>query len=236
MTIRRPTRHVVRRVRQGRPPRALRGASCDATVAVRANAVHAEERRRRRSRLRSRGVARFRGCSRRGDVRLASSCKRPGSRAPPSTEPIDLEDTMSEPGLVDITGRLRSPAATPGHRAGCVPPNKELRHPADPPTVEEIILVIREAGPGPYADRTRGLIAILCVRDCGAAKRPRSPSQIWTRRPGRCWSGTGYAEFGIAHVMPAIWLCRAWAGGQRISLLSWKAPSRSLGIITPRRS
>ena len=67
---------------------------------------------------------------------------------------------MSEPRLVDVTGRLRSPAATPGHGAGCAPPNKGLRFPADPPTVEEIILVMREAGPGPYADRTRGLIAI----------------------------------------------------------------------------
>ena len=72
-----------------------------------------------------------------------------------------LEDIMSEPGLVDITGRPRSPAATPGHWAGCAPPNKGLRYPADPPTVEEIILVMREAGPGRYADRVRGLIAIL---------------------------------------------------------------------------
>jgi integrase len=72
-----------------------------------------------------------------------------------------LEDVMSEPGLVDITGRLRSPAATPGHWAGCAPPNKGLRCPADPPTVAEIILVMREAGPGPYADRIRGVVAIL---------------------------------------------------------------------------
>jgi integrase len=68
---------------------------------------------------------------------------------------------MSEAELIDVTGRLRSPAATPGHWAGCAPPNKGLRYPADPPTVEEIILVMRQAGPGPYADRTRGLIAIL---------------------------------------------------------------------------
>ena len=68
---------------------------------------------------------------------------------------------MSGPGLVDITGRLRSPAATPGDWGGCAPPNKGRRYPADPPTVEEIILVMRQAGPGPYADRTRGLIAIL---------------------------------------------------------------------------
>ena len=68
---------------------------------------------------------------------------------------------MSEPRLVDVTGRLRSPAATPGHCAGCAPPNKGLRYPAGPPTVEEIILVMRAAGPGPYADRVQALIAIL---------------------------------------------------------------------------
>jgi integrase len=68
---------------------------------------------------------------------------------------------MSEPSLVDITGRVRSPAATPGHWAGCAPPNKGQRYRADPPTVEEIILVMRQAGPGRYADRTRALIAIL---------------------------------------------------------------------------
>lgn len=68
---------------------------------------------------------------------------------------------MSAPGLMDITGRRRSLAATPGHWTGCAPPNKGLRYPADPPTVEEIILMMREAGPGPYADRVRGLIAIL---------------------------------------------------------------------------
>lgn len=68
---------------------------------------------------------------------------------------------MSEQALVDVTGRVRSPAATPGHWAGCAPPNKGLRYPADPPTVEEIILVMRQAGPGRYADRTRGLIAVL---------------------------------------------------------------------------
>lgn len=72
-----------------------------------------------------------------------------------------LEDIMSEPRLVDVTGRMRSPAAIPGHWAGCTPPNKGRRYPADPPTVEEIILVMRQAGPGPYTDRTRALIAIL---------------------------------------------------------------------------
>ncbi|MGH2872523.1 MAG: tyrosine-type recombinase/integrase [Solirubrobacteraceae bacterium] len=68
---------------------------------------------------------------------------------------------MTEQRLMDVTGRLRSPAATPGHWAGCAPPNKGLRYPADPPTVEEIILVMRQAAAGQCADRTRGLIAML---------------------------------------------------------------------------
>ena len=49
-----------------------------------------------------------------------------------------LEAIMSEPGSMDITGRVRSPAATPGHWAGHAPSNKGVRYPADPPTVEEI--------------------------------------------------------------------------------------------------
>jgi hypothetical protein len=60
---------------------------------------------------------------------------------------------MSEPGLVDVTGHRRSPEATPGQWAGCAPPNKGVCYPADPPTVEEIILVMREAGPRPHTDR-----------------------------------------------------------------------------------
>jgi integrase len=69
--------------------------------------------------------------------------------------------TMSEARLFDTTGRKRSPAATPGYRAGCPPANKGARYPADPPKVEEIIAVMRQAGTGIHADRVRGLIAVL---------------------------------------------------------------------------
>jgi Phage integrase family len=68
---------------------------------------------------------------------------------------------MSEPRLLDTTGRRRSPAATPGHRAGCSPANKGVRYPADPPRIEEIIAVMRQAGSGAHADGVRALIAIL---------------------------------------------------------------------------
>ena len=113
---------------------------------------------------------------------------------------------MSETGLVDITGRRRSPAATPGHWAGCAPPNKGQHYPADPPTVEEIILVMRQAGPGPYADRTRGLIAILWRAGLRITEeRSRSTRPIWTQRPGRCWSAParvgseGWSEWTTGH-------------------------------------
>jgi site-specific recombinase XerD len=42
-----------------------------------------------------------------------------------------------------------------------VPGNKGLRYPADPPTVEEIVAVMREAGDGLSSTRLRGLIVVL---------------------------------------------------------------------------
>jgi hypothetical protein len=66
---------------------------------------------------------------------------------------------MSE--LLDRAGRRRSPATMPGFHAGRPPRNKGLRYPADPPTVEEIIAVMRAAGDDAYGRRPRGLIVIL---------------------------------------------------------------------------
>ncbi|MGA2471825.1 MAG: tyrosine-type recombinase/integrase [Solirubrobacteraceae bacterium] len=62
---------------------------------------------------------------------------------------------------LDVTGRRRSSAAMPGYHAGRPPRNKGLHYPADPPRVEEIVSVMRQAGPGPQGDRMRGMIAVL---------------------------------------------------------------------------
>ena len=51
-----------------------------------------------------------------------------------------------------IGGHHRPAAVTgrdPGSLGGVRATEKGLRYPADPPTVEKIILVMREAGPGP---------------------------------------------------------------------------------------
>jgi site-specific recombinase XerD len=63
--------------------------------------------------------------------------------------------------LLDVAGRRRSPATLPGFGAGRPPHNKGLRYPADPPTVEEIVTVMRTAGDGPHGRRLRALIVVL---------------------------------------------------------------------------
>jgi site-specific recombinase XerD len=62
---------------------------------------------------------------------------------------------------LDICGRRRSPATLSGFHEGRPPRNKGLRYPADPPTVEEIIAVMRAAGDHTDAARLRGLIVVL---------------------------------------------------------------------------
>jgi site-specific recombinase XerC len=62
---------------------------------------------------------------------------------------------------IDAAGRPRSPATMPGYHAGRPPRNKGIRYPADPPRVEEIVAVMRAAGPGVQGARVRGLIVAL---------------------------------------------------------------------------
>jgi integrase len=63
--------------------------------------------------------------------------------------------------LLDAAGRPRSPATLPGFHAGHSPRNKGQRYPADPPTVGEIVAVMRHAGTGVHAARLRALIVVL---------------------------------------------------------------------------
>jgi site-specific recombinase XerD len=63
--------------------------------------------------------------------------------------------------LLDAAGRPRSPATLPGYHLGRPPRNKGLRYPADPPRVEEIVAVMRQAGNCVHGARIRGLIVVL---------------------------------------------------------------------------
>ena len=68
---------------------------------------------------------------------------------------------MSALGNLDRAGRPRSPATMPGYHAGRPPGNKGRRYPADPPRVEEIVAVMRQAGESSYGPRLRGMIVVL---------------------------------------------------------------------------
>jgi hypothetical protein len=63
--------------------------------------------------------------------------------------------------LLDAAGRRRSPATTPGARAGIPPRNKGQTYPADPPTVDEIVAVMRQAGDNRHGHRVNALNVVL---------------------------------------------------------------------------
>jgi integrase len=65
------------------------------------------------------------------------------------------------PILLDAAGHRRQPVTLPGYHSGRPPRNKGRRYPADPPTVEEIIAVMRTAGAGADGVRLRALIVLL---------------------------------------------------------------------------
>jgi hypothetical protein len=71
------------------------------------------------------------------------------------------EDVMQSVPLLDCAGRRRSPATLASFHEGHPPRNKGLRYPPDPPTVEEIIVVMRAAGDDPDGLRLRALIVVL---------------------------------------------------------------------------
>jgi len=68
--------------------------------------------------------------------------------------------SSSQP-LVDAAGRRRSPATMPGFRTGIAPRNKGQRFPADPPSVDEIVAVMRQAGHDRHGHRLIAAIVML---------------------------------------------------------------------------
>jgi site-specific recombinase XerD len=63
--------------------------------------------------------------------------------------------------VLDAAGRRRSPATMPGYHAGRAPRNKGQLYPADPPTVEEIVAVMRQTADDRHGARLRALIVVL---------------------------------------------------------------------------
>ena len=62
--------------------------------------------------------------------------------------------------LFDAAGRRRSPATMPGHNAGRAPRNKGMVYPADPPTFDEIVAVMRQTPTDRHGLRLRALVVV----------------------------------------------------------------------------
>jgi len=68
---------------------------------------------------------------------------------------------MTNSPVLDSAGRRRSPATMPGYHAGRPPRNKGMHYPADPPTVEEMVAVMRRAPDDRHGRRLRAIIVVL---------------------------------------------------------------------------
>jgi integrase len=132
----------------------------------------------------------------------------------------------SSPILLDAAGRRRSPAAMPGHSAGRPPRNKGVRYSAYPPTVEEIVAVMRKIPVDRHGLRLRAMIVVLwrgALRIQGALDL--TESDLDAKRGSilvRAWKGNKRREVGVD----------PWAWSDHLAL--WVA-CRTLGRLTRRR-
>ena len=119
------------------------------------------------------------------------------------------------PILLDAAGHRRQPITLSGYHAGRPLRNKGRRYPADPPTVEEFIAVMRAAGAGRDGMRLRALIVVLwraglCIGEALAL----AETDLDARRGAvlvRHGKG-GYVECDIGGPMLRRELCCASAG------------------------
>jgi hypothetical protein len=78
--------------------------------------------------------------------------------------------------LLDAAGHRRPPATMPGYHRGRPPRNNGGYYPADPPTVDEIVAVMRAIGDRADGHRLRALIVLLW-------RAGRDPASARTRQP-----------------------------------------------------
>jgi hypothetical protein len=111
-----------------------------------------------------------------------------------SSHPPTREEVM-ESVLLDVAGHRHSSATVPGYHRGRPPRNKGEQYPADPPTVEEIVAVMRSVGDRADGHRLRALIVLLwraglriSARGAGGRSVRAGERLIRGRRVGRLLS------------------------------------------------
>ena len=93
---------------------------------------------------------------------------------------------MTVSAVLDSAGRRRSPATLPGFHTGRAPRNKGMLYPADPPTVEEIVCVMRHASEDAHGFRLRAMIVMLWRGGLRVQEALALSSTILTSSVDRC--------------------------------------------------
>jgi Phage integrase family len=118
---------------------------------------------------------------------------------------------MTVPVVLDSAGRRRSSATLPGYHAGRAPRNKGPLYPADPPTVEEIVAVMRLTGEHRHGWRLRAMIVVLWrgglrIHEALALAEldldPRRGSLLLRNGKGGKRREVGMDEWGWEHLTP----------------------------------
>ena len=112
---------------------------------------------------------------------------------------------MESSPLQDCAGRPRSPATLASFHQNRPPRNKGLRYPPDPPTVEEIIAVMRAAGDSPEGLRLRSVIVVLWRAGLRISEALALAESDLDERAARWWSARARAG-GVAR--------SGWTGGR----------------------
>ena len=140
---------------------------------------------------------------------------------------------MQSTPLLDRAGRPRSPATTSSFHQGRAPTNKGLRYPPDPPTVAEIVAVMRVAGESSEGVRLRGIIVVLWraglrISEALALNEtdldPRRGSLVVRRGKGDKRREVGMDRWAWAHLDPWLELRRELPAGRLFCVL--RGPTR----------
>jgi site-specific recombinase XerD len=120
---------------------------------------------------------------------------------------------MTVSSSLDGACRRRSPATLPGFHAGRAPRNEGMHYPADPPIVQEIVAVMRQASDDPHGRRVRAIIVVLWRRGLRVQEaleltetdlNPRRGSVIVRNGKGGKRREVGMDDWGWEHLRP--WL------------------------------
>ncbi len=135
--------------------------------------------------------------------------------------------------LLDRAGRRRSPATTSSFHQGLPPRNKGLRYPPDPPTVEEIVAVMRAAGDTAEGVRLRGIMVVLWRAGLRISEGlalnetdldPDRGSLVVWRGKGDKRREVGMDRWAWAHLDPWLELRRSLPAGRLFCVL--RSPTR----------